>query len=229
MKNIKILIILLLGLPSWIECVLIQKKDLKTRYHALRKWCRFVLWLFRYKLEVSGLENMDENEVYFIASNHQDSFDPAIIISASPYPISFISKKENEKLILFGKWAKAIENIHFDRESREDNIFMLRETMRRLKNRNNILIFPEGTRSKSSKMNEFKAGSLTPGSMAKVPILPIVIDNSYSFSQSKPKSRVMKVKFLKPIQYEEYKHFKKDELTKHIENLIKKEISALVA
>lgn len=62
---------------------------------------------------------------------------------------------------------------------------MLREVTRRLKKGDNILIFPEGTRSKSSKVNEFKQGSTIPAQLSKDKIVPIAIDNSYSFSNSK--------------------------------------------
>lgn len=54
-----------------------------------------------------------------------------------------------------------------------------------LKKGDNILIFPKGTRSKSSKVNEFKQGSTIPAQLSKDKIVPIAIDNSYSFSNSK--------------------------------------------
>lgn len=223
MKNIKVLIILIIGIPSWIQSKLILKKPLAYRYKKLRKWCKFVIRLFRYQVIVRGSENIPNDEAVLFVSNHQDGFDPAIIISASPVPISFVSKKQNEKLPLFGSWAKTIENIHFNRDSREENIYMLREVTRRLKKGDNILIFPEGTRSKSSKVNEFKQGSTIPAQLSKVKIVPIAIDNSYSFSNSKSKNKVMYVSFLKPIDYE--LHSKNKQISEEIQALIEKEIT----
>ncbi len=223
MKNIRIIFILIIGIPSWIQSKLIRKKPLKYKYDKLRKWCRFVIGLLRYKIIVKGIENIPKDESVLFVSNHQDSFDPALIIAASPVPISFISKQQNKKLPLFGSWAITIENIHFDREKREDNIYMLREASRRLKQGDNILIFPEGTRSQSSKMNPFKQGSLTPAQLTKVKIVPVAIDNAYSFSSSKPKSKQMYVSFLSPISYEEYKENKN--ITEDIHALIEKEIT----
>lgn len=123
MKNIKVLIILTIGIPSWIQSKLILKKTLAYRYKKLRKWCKFVIRLFRYQVIVRGSENIPNDEAVLFVSNHQDGFDPAIIISASPVPISFVSKKQNAKLPLFGSCTKTIENIHFNR-IQEKRIFI---------------------------------------------------------------------------------------------------------
>jgi len=49
----------------------------------------------------------------------------------------------------------------------------------------NLLIFPEGTRSKGPEMGEFKAGAFKFAEKAKVPILPVTIDGSYRFFEEK--------------------------------------------
>ena len=53
-------------------------------------------------------------------------------------PLSFISKIENESIPLLGMWAVNIGTIHFDRETREGNVHMLRETIRALKKKKSI-------------------------------------------------------------------------------------------
>ena len=63
---------------------------------------------------------------------------------------------------IFGRWACNIGTIHFDRESREGNVHMLREAARELKQGKNLLVFPEGTRSMGDTMHDFKAGALLP-------------------------------------------------------------------
>ena len=53
-------------------------------------------------------------------------------------PLSFISKIENESIPLLGMWAVNIGTIHFDRETREGNVHMLREAIRALKKKKSI-------------------------------------------------------------------------------------------
>lgn len=93
-------------------------------------------------------------------------------------PLSFISKIENESIPLLGMWAVNIGTIHFDRETREGNVHMLREVIRALKKRN-LLIFPEGTRSKSDELNEFKDKAFRPAIMAKSIIVPVTLNGAY--------------------------------------------------
>lgn len=86
-------------------------------------------------------------------------------------PLSFISKIENESIPLLGMWAVNIGTIHFDRETREGNVHMLRETIRAFKK--NLLIFLEGTRSKGDEMNEFKDKAFQAAIMAKSIMYPL--------------------------------------------------------
>lgn len=227
MRIIRLFIVLLIVIPAWINAITVRKYDKYKIHESLRKWCKLIISILNYKLIVEGNEYLDVSEPIYFVSNHQGTFDPAIIICASEVPISFISKKQNEKLPLIGSWSKTIKNIHFDRDSREDNIHMLRDSARRLKAKDNILIFPEGTRSKSSKLNEFKVGSIQPAYLSKATIVPIVLNNSYAFDEKKPKSNIMKVKFLKPIKHDEYKKYSQEEIVKLLYNLIKGEINEL--
>ena len=224
MKIIRLFIVLLVVIPSWINAITVRKYDKFKIHNTLKKWCRCIISILNYKLIIEGNEYLNIKESIYFVSNHQGTFDPAIIVGASDVPISFISKRQNEKLPLIGSWSKSIRNIHFDRDSREDNIHMLRDSARRLKAGDNILIFPEGTRSKSSNLNEFKVGSIQPAYLAKATIVPIVLNNSYAFDQKKPKSNIMKVKFLKPIEYEEYKKHSQEEIAILLHDLIKGEI-----
>ncbi len=216
----------ILLIPAWISAITSRKYDANKRYLICQKWCKRTLKALDYQLEVEGIENIVDDEVIYFVSNHQGTMDPAIIIAACPVALSFISKIENEKLPLFGSWAKTLNNIHFDRSSREGNIHMLRESARRLKNKQNLLIFPEGTRSKSDNVNEFKVGSTQPASLAKASILPMTLNNAYAFDQKKPKSRVFKVSFGKPIKYEEYKKYSQEDLASFLQNTVKAKVNS---
>lgn len=46
-----------------------------------------------------------------------------------------------------------------------------------------MVIFPEGTRSKGTKMAEFKAGSFKLATKSKCPIIPITINGSYKIME----------------------------------------------
>lgn len=197
----------------WIQSIICTHKTLKQRYLIIQKWSRFLIRYLGYDLTIEGVENIPNNEAVYFVSNHQGTLDPALIVASSPVPVSFISKKENEKLPIFGCVAKNLETIHFDRDSREGNIFMLREATRYLKAGKNLLIFSEGTRSKGDEMNEFKIGSLQPAYLGKATLVPVTLNNAYCIDDKKDKNKHLKITYGKAIPYEEYKQFKHPEMT----------------
>lgn len=115
------------------------------------------------------------DETCYLVCNHQSAFDPIMVVASYPLALSFVSKKENAKIPIIGRWSKLMRVIFFDRNSRKDNIRMLREVSRLLKEEIFVLIFPEGTRSKSKTLNPFKAGALQPATLANVPIVPVTL------------------------------------------------------
>lgn len=208
----------------WISAHLCRKKPMEVRYLTLQKWSKFIIRYLGFNLSVEGIDNLNFEGPILFVSNHQGTLDPALIIATVPKPMSFISKKENEKFLVFGTWAITINVIFFDRDTREGNIHMLRETVRRLKLKERLLIFPEGTRSRGDKMNPFKAGALQPAYLTKATIIPITLNNSYSLIDKKTKNKNLKIIFGKPKRYEDYKKFSYEELSKILFSEIEKNI-----
>lgn len=203
----------ILFLPlAWFSSIKNSKKTEEEIYQIFSIWSQRLLKFLGYHLEVDGQHNIPkEGPVYFV-SNHQGTLDPVLIVGSCPLPMAFISKKENEKMPIFGRCACLIGTIHFDRETREGNVYMLRESARRMKAGKSLLIFPEGTRSKGDKMNEFKAGALQPAYLAKATIVPVTLNNAYCIDDKKDKNKQLKVIYGEPITYEDYKQYKHDEI-----------------
>ncbi len=216
MKILKLLIILI---PSWFKLHQIKNEEFEPRYQKLKVLSSNMLKFAGYKLNVYGKDNIKDLKGVVYISNHQGTMDPVPIVAASDCPISFISKVENEKLPIFGLAAKLLNNIHFDRESREGNIYMLRESMRRLKKGNSILIFPEGTRSKSTKMNEFKEGAFQVAISSKVKIVPVTINGLYKLSNTD-----IDIHFHEPINYEDYKDMEANDISNMVYKIIESKL-----
>lgn len=196
----------------WIRMLTCKHKNEAEMYAIFRIWSRRLLSFLGYRLEVEGDEQIPKEGPVFFVSNHQGTLDPVLVVASCPLPMAFISKKENENMPIFGRVAKMLGNIHFDRETREGNIYMLRESVRRMKVKKSLLIFPEGTRSKGDLMNEFKAGALQPAYMAKATIIPITLNNAYCIDDKKDKNRDLKITYGKPILFSEYSIHKADEM-----------------
>ncbi|MFV0382365.1 MAG: lysophospholipid acyltransferase family protein [Breznakia sp.] len=211
---------------AWISAIMVRSKPLDKRYLKIQKWSIFIIRYLGYHLEVSGVENIPkEGPIYFV-SNHQGTLDPALVVASCPVPTAFISKRKNLKLPVFGSWAKTIDVIHFDADTRMGNIAMLREATRRLKAGRNLLVFPEGTRSKGDAMNPFKEGALQPAYMGKATIVPITLNNAYCIDDKKDKHKILSITYGKAFRYENYKVYThkecSDMLYEEIDKCIKK-------
>lgn len=208
----------------WIRTHTCANKSEEAIYHIFKRWSSFLLSFIGYRLEVEGAQFIPRHGPVYFVSNHQGTLDPVLVVASCPLPMAFISKKENEKMPIFGRCAELLGNIHFDRESREGNVYMLRESVRRMKNKKSILIFPEGTRSKGDHMNEFKTGAIHPAYMAKATIVPVTLNNAYCIDDKKDKNKHLKITYGQAIPYEEYKIYKADEMSEILHNKIESQI-----
>src|SRR5699024_1808110 len=93
-------------------------------------------------------------------------------------PHGFIAKVELTKFPIVSQWMKEMKCIFMDRSDRRQSLQSIKEGINILKNGHSMVIFPEGTRSKSDAMGEFKAGSMTLATKSGVPIVPITISGS---------------------------------------------------
>ena len=211
---------------AWLYAHRCDMEDWEKNYKKLRVYSQKVVKALGFQLQSEGTENLPEQGPIFFVSNHQGTLDPAPIVATCPLPLAFVSKKENEKIPLLGRLALMIGTIHFDRDTREGNVHMLRESARRLKQGKNLLIFPEGTRSKGDQMNEFKMGSLQPAYMGKATIVPITLQHCYALDERHTHIRSLKVIYGKAIPYEEYRAIKQEDLLKRLHDEIQQNVYA---
>lgn len=181
-----------------------QRLDFNERYSILHQLCKDFYQSAKIELVVSGLENIPKDEAVYYLSNHQGTFDPVLLIAANPNPMTFISKVENLKLPIISKWGKLIEFVTFDRDRFEDNVAMLRQSIRLLKQGKSVLVFPEGTRSKKQALLPFKAGALHPAYLAKTNIICVTQNYGYQSDGLKKIDKTLEVTFHPMIAYEQY-------------------------
>lgn len=153
--------------------------------------------------------------------------------STHSLPVSAPVKKEEPKghhikSPIVKRWSELIELIYFDRNSRSSNIKMLRQASDTLKNKHSVLIFPEGTRSKSSVMNEFKAGALQPAKLANRPILVVTLINSFEFNLKESSKKTFKIVYGPVISPDIFQEKSLQEVSDFIQKEIKNNLDNLL-
>ncbi len=135
------------------------------------------------KVNVYGIENIPkENGILFVC-NHQSNFDILLLLSYIPVPKGFIAKIELEKFPWVNQWMKRIHCLFMDRDDIKQSAQIILSGIKQLKSGINMVIFPEGRRSKTGKMADFKSGSFKLATKAKKPIVPVTIDGTLNIME----------------------------------------------
>lgn len=127
-----------------------------------------------WKLHVSGLENIDKNKTYIIVANHQSLAD-IIIAYKTKMQFKWVAKDSLFKLPFVGWSLSLAKHIKLSRGKFASIKKVYREAAGWLRSGVSVLFFPEGTRSKTNKMNDFQNGAFKLAIKEHVPILPISI------------------------------------------------------
>lgn len=180
----------------------------------------------RIKIEVNGLENLPKEDGYIFFPNHQGMFDVLVFLETCPRPFSFVFKKEVTNIPFAKQVIQALNSLAIDRSDLRQSMRVIQEMTRRVTAGENFLIFAEGTRSKQkNKMLDMKGGSFKSAVKAKCPIVPCALIDCYKpFDIPSIKPVEVKVFYLEPITYSEYK----DMTTLEIAALVKSRIEKVL-
>ncbi|HEV2150526.1 MAG TPA: lysophospholipid acyltransferase family protein [Longimicrobiaceae bacterium] len=144
-----------------------------------RGWARAILSASNTPVVAHGLENVRHGP-QVIVSNHVSWYDIFAIAGILPVPFHFVAKKELERIPLFGRAWKTAGHISIDRSNRQRAIESLRHAGAEIRARNSaVIIYPEGTRSRTGRLQPFKKGAFTLAVEAQVPIVPTVVVGSF--------------------------------------------------
>ena len=176
-----------------------------TLYFKLSKYFSGgVLWLSGIKLEVTGLDNFDKSKTYVFVSNHSSQYDIVVLQKTIPNRMAMIFKKELAKIPFFG-WQLAMgPYVMIDRENYEKALKSIDEAKVKMQKQNiSIVVFAEGTRSKTGEIQAFKRGAFRLATQVGYPIIPTTVVGSNKIMPKgtfKIRRGTIKVHFDKPIE-----------------------------
>lgn len=180
----------------------------------------------RVTIESYGLENIPKENGFMFYPNHQGLYDVLTFFESCPVPFAFVIKKEASKIILLKQIIKATESKVIDREDIKQSMQVINDVAEEVQKGRNFIIFAEGTRSKEgNKVMAFKGGSFKCATKAKCPIVPCALVDAFKpFDEKSIKRTTVKLFYLPPIYYDEYKDMK----TVEIAALVKGRIEAAI-
>ncbi|MGN0664891.1 MAG: lysophospholipid acyltransferase family protein [Huintestinicola sp.] len=126
-----------------------------------------------YNISIEGRENIPFDEGVIIASNHRSYADPVFLTFPMRKPVTYMAKEELFRNKLFGAFITFLGAFPVKRGSGDMQV--IDDCVDRLKNGKNVVIFPEGTRSKENKVGKGKTGVALIAAKSGADVLPVGI------------------------------------------------------
>jgi 1-acyl-sn-glycerol-3-phosphate acyltransferase len=151
----------------------------------VRAWAQYVISLSGGTVAVTGEENIPRDRAVVFVGNHQGNLDIPILLGYVAKPKAFIAKIELLRVPFLADWMKMMRCTFLDRKNMRQSVRAMDEAVENVKKGHSLVIFPEGTRSKSDEVAEFKQGSFKLALRSGAPIVPVTIDGSWHMLEEK--------------------------------------------
>ena len=148
-------------------------------YFGSSNWAKMVLKTTGSTIKVEGLEKIPDEKGLCFVGNHQSAIDILIVLSVLPVTVGYIAKKQLLYYPFLNLWIVALRSAFIDRGNIKKALQSIEKGVEFIKKGNSMIIFPEGTRSKSDTMGTFKKGSIKLATRAGATIVPVTISGSW--------------------------------------------------
>ncbi|BBO69900.1 hypothetical protein DSCA_38300 [Desulfosarcina alkanivorans] len=134
------------------------------------------------RLNVTGLEHLDRTKTYLIMGNHQSLFDLFVIPAALPGVYTAVEAAYHFSIPLWGSLIARWGCIPIHRRNLEKAKESLDIARQRLREGISLIILPEGHRTLTGRMGEFKKGPFHLARQAGADILPFAISGLFEYN-----------------------------------------------
>ncbi len=184
LKKIWIIIVTVTS-TLWI-CLLVFYLRLTRTYNreyadsVLRWWSGVLLREVGASWEVSDTHNVTikPGRPHIIMANHRSYFDIPLSFVSLPGSIRMLAKKELFKVPIWGQGMKAAEFISIDRHDLDQALKDLAEARQIMQSGIVLWVAPEGTRSRTGRLGDFKKGGFMLALQTGAIIIPVGIQGS---------------------------------------------------
>ncbi len=149
-----------------------------------RVWYKSVQWgaqlavVLLYHVRYFGIRNIPTEGGVLVVSNHQSHWDPPLVGMASRRRMNYLARQSLFRFAPFVWLINSLDAIALDREG--IGLAGIKESLKRLKRGEMVVIFPEGTRTRDGEIGPFLPGFTTLAVRAKAAILPVAIEGAFA-------------------------------------------------
>lgn len=142
-------------------------------------WASLYTWLNPlWRVRISGKQHIRAGATYVMVANHLSLVDILVLFRLF-VPFAWVSKQENFAVPFIGWNMRLNGYIPLRRGDKASAAVMMDASRAKLGSGTSIMMFPEGTRSRTGDLQAFKPGAFALALELGLPVLPVVLDGSH--------------------------------------------------
>lgn len=141
-------------------------------------WAALYTWLNpAWRVRVEGRKNIRPGVAYVMVANHLSFLDILVLFRLFAH-FKWVAKAEMFRIPVIGWNMRLNRYVMLRRGDRESVAQMMAACERNLHEGSSVMIFPEGTRSATGRLQAFKHGAFSLALRTGAPLLPIVVEGT---------------------------------------------------
>lgn len=161
----------------WATTVLFDRR-LVVLHRFTCFWASLYTWLNPvWRVRIAGREKIRSGVAYVMVANHQSLLDILVLFRLFVH-FKWISKEEIFRIPCIGWNMRMNRYVALRRGDRASIAEMMQASERTIEEGSSIMMFPEGTRSSTGRLQPFKHGAFSLALRTGAPLLPIVVEGT---------------------------------------------------
>ena len=148
-------------------------------YYPGKYWSWLWVRILLLPVKVEGREHLKKNQSYVFVANHQGAFDIFLIYGFLGRNFKWMMKKSLRNIPFVGKACESAGFIFVDKSSPRKVYETIKRAEKILQGGTSLVVFPEGRRTFTGHMNEFKKGAFLIADQLQMPVVPMTINGSF--------------------------------------------------
>lgn len=141
--------------------------------HAVARWVAVI----GCSLRCEGRHYLPRHGALLVCSNHQSHLDPVLVGLLFNQRLNYLARKTLFRSTLFRWLIQYLDAIPIDREGA--GLEGLKESLRRLRRGESLLVFPEGTRTHDGKVGPLQPGICVLARRSQAVVVPMALDGAF--------------------------------------------------
>ena len=148
-------------------------------YYPAHLWGRFILWLLLLPVKTEGRRHLEPKQSYVFVANHQGAFDIFLVYGYLNRNFKWMMKHQLRSIPLVGWACEKAKHIFVDKRGPKKIKATYDAARQTLQGGTSVTVFPEGARTFTGHMAEFKKGAFALADELQLPVVPLTINGSF--------------------------------------------------